>query len=158
MEPVIHSEIALKLPVPNILLTVQHMVQACIQCGTCSGSCPNAFAMDFTPRRMWQSILAGQEDIIFDSKTFELCSSCYYCALRCPRGLPLTEAMESLKQIAAKLGKNKKKKNTKFYKNFVDNIRKNGRVQETGMMANYFISLKSPMEPMRYAPLGIRLM
>jgi len=33
----------------NILNRVKEMVQACIQCGTCTASCPNAFAMDHPP-------------------------------------------------------------------------------------------------------------
>ena len=75
------------------LARLRGMLQACIQCGTCTGSCPNAFAMDPTPRRMWRMLLMGREDDIFDSKTFYLCSACYSCTLRCPRGLELTAAM-----------------------------------------------------------------
>jgi len=37
-------------PVIDSLATIRNMVSACIQCGTCTGSCPNAFAMDLTPR------------------------------------------------------------------------------------------------------------
>ena len=55
------------------LVSVQEMVQTCIQCGTCTGSCPNAFAMDYTPRKMWRMVLMGQKDDIFKSKTFTLC-------------------------------------------------------------------------------------
>ena len=86
----------------NTLEQVQDMVKSCIQCGTCSGSCPNAFAMDLTPRQLWRKVLLGQTDEIFKSRTFSLCSDCYYCTLRCPRGLTLTEAMNALKQIAAR--------------------------------------------------------
>ena len=88
-----------KLQSAYVLAPVQEMVRACIQCGTCSGSCPNEFAMDYTPRQLWRMVLMDQTEKIFQSKTFVLCSACYYCTLRCPRGLPLTEAMEALKQI-----------------------------------------------------------
>ena len=40
------------------LAPIQKMVRACIQCGTCTGSCPNAYAMDITPRAMWRRVLA----------------------------------------------------------------------------------------------------
>ena len=79
---------------------VREMVSACMQCGSCTGSCPNEFAMDYTPRRIWRMVLMGEVDDIFKSKTFTLCSNCYMCTLRCPRGLPLTDAMSALKQIA----------------------------------------------------------
>ena len=81
---------------PDPLIPLQKQMQACIQCGTCSGSCPNAFAMDLTPRQLWYNLIMGDRTTIFQSITFSLCSSCYYCTLRCPRGLPLTETMAAL--------------------------------------------------------------
>jgi len=140
------------------LAAVQQMVQACIQCGTCSGSCPNEFAMDATPRRLWRMVLMGLQDEIFSSKTFSLCSSCYYCTLRCPRGLCLTEAMAHLKQIAARRGLSKYRQSTLFYKNFMESVRRHGKVREMEFMTLYFTAMKNPLLPFRFAGLGMRLM
>ena len=63
-------------PVPDYLAKVQDMISTCMQCGTCTGSCPNAQSMDYTPRQLWRMVLLGQKDAIFKSKTFALCSSC----------------------------------------------------------------------------------
>lgn len=142
----------------DTLLHVQEMVQACIQCGTCTGSCPNAFAMDHTPRHLWRLVLMGEKEEIFQSQTFALCSSCYYCTLRCPRGLPLTEAMGALKQIAAKENINKYRQSTLFYKQFVESVRRHGRVKEMEFMMTYFTRLKKPLVPFQFAPLGMKLM
>ncbi len=142
----------------NVLAPIQEMVQACIQCGTCSGSCINEFAMDYTPRHMWRLVLMGCKDDIFRSKTFSLCSSCYYCTLRCPRGLPLTEAMGELKQIAAKENLVQYKKSTNFYKCFIESVRRHGRVREMEMMTLYFLAMKHPLIPLRFASLGLKLM
>ena len=133
-------------------------VPHCIQCGTCTGSCPNAFAMDFTPRQLWRMVLLGQKDEIFKSKTFNLCSTCYYCTLRCPRGLPLTEAMGALKQIASSEDLKKYKKSIRFYKSFLDSVRRHGRVREMEFMSLYFLSLKDPFLPLKFASLGMRLL
>jgi heterodisulfide reductase subunit C len=141
---------------PDRLAPVRDMVQACIQCGTCSGSCPNAFAMDITPRRMWRMVLTGQEADLFDSKTFMLCSVCYICTLRCPRGLPLTEAMSALKQIAAL--ENLHRSSTEFYLKFMESVRRHGRVREMEFMTLYFAAMKNPLLPFRFASLGMRLM
>ena len=143
---------------PDPLQSVQDMVRSCIQCGTCTGSCPNAFAMDLTPRRLWRLVLWGKKEEIFQSKTFTLCSTCYYCTLRCPRGLPLTEAMGVLKQIASR--ENLKRYNTsiRFYKSFIDSVRRHGRVHEMEFMTLYFLSMKNPFIPLQFTPLGIRLM
>ncbi|MFO7884613.1 MAG: 4Fe-4S dicluster domain-containing protein [Desulfobacteraceae bacterium] len=142
----------------NQLKAVQEMVQCCIQCGTCSGSCPNEFAMDFTPRHLWQMVLSGDTNTIFQSKTFSLCSACYYCTLRCPRGLPLTEAMSALKQIASRENIKKYRSSSLFYKKFMESVRRHGRVRETEFMTLYFSAMKHPFLPLRFAPLGTKLL
>jgi heterodisulfide reductase subunit C len=149
---------AVEMQLPDPLAPIQEMVQTCIQCGTCTGSCPNAFAMDQTPRRLWRMVLMGQKDVIFQSKTFALCSSCYYCTLRCPRGLLLTEAMGALKQIASRENLAKYRQSSLFYKSFIKSVRNHGRVREMEFMTLYFTSLKNPFVPFRFAPLGMRLM
>ena len=146
------------LPPPDVLAPVQEMVRACIQCGTCTASCPNEFAMDHTPRKLWRMVLMGLKDQIFQSKTFTLCSNCYYCTLRCPRGLPLTEAMDALKQIAAREHLAKYRQSTLFYKNFLRSVRRHGRVNEMEFMAFYFAALRNPFIPLQFAALGARLM
>ncbi len=143
---------------PDRLAKVREMVQACIQCGTCSGSCPNAFAMDITPRRMWRMVLTGQDTDLFSSKTFMLCSVCYACTLRCPRGLPLTEAMSALKQVAARENMPKQRRSTQFYLKFMESVRRHGRVREMEFMTLYFAAMKHPLLPFQFAPLGLKLM
>jgi len=145
-------------PVIDSLTPIRDMVSSCIQCGTCTSSCPNAFAMDLTPRQLWYNVIRGEKETIFHSKTFSLCSVCYYCTLRCPRGLPLTEAMSSLKQIAAKENLAPYKKSVRFYKSFMESVRRHGRVREMEFMTLYFISMKNPFMPLQFASLGMKLM
>jgi heterodisulfide reductase subunit C len=140
------------------LAPIGEMVRACIQCGTCTGSCPNAFAMDHTPRKMWRMVLMGLKDEIFNSRTFALCSACYCCTLRCPRGLPLTDAMGALKQMAARERPDFQRSSLLFYRSFIQSVRRHGRVNEMEMMAYYFAGLRRPGVPLRYTPLGVRLM
>ena len=143
---------------PSVELSrIQKMVSACIQCGTCSASCPNEFAMDFTPRRLWRLVLLGKTKDIIGSRTFALCSDCFCCTLRCPRGLPLTETMEALKQMAARENLGPSKDSLKFHKSFIRSVRYHGRVNETELMGLYFAALHRPLIPFKYASLGIRL-
>lgn len=146
------------MPPSDELSRIQEMVRACIQCGTCSASCPNEFAMDYTPRRLWRLVLLGQTEEIFSSRTFTLCSDCYCCTLRCPRGLPLTETMEALKQMASKECLHRYRSSLKFYECFIRSVRYHGRVNEIELMGLYFAALHNPLVPFKYAPLGIRLM
>lgn len=137
---------------------IAEKVAACMQCGTCTGSCANAFAMDYTPRQLWRLVQLGLQDDIFTSTTFWMCSSCYYCTLRCPRGLPLTETIHALKRVAFARGSFRSKTSPVFYRTFVDNIRQYGRVREMDMMTRYFLRLKHPVTPLRFAPLGVKLL
>ncbi|MFH1950499.1 MAG: 4Fe-4S dicluster domain-containing protein [Pseudomonadota bacterium] len=137
---------------------IQKNILACMQCGTCSGSCANAFAMDLTPRQMWRLAQLGDKEAIFKSKTFTLCSACYYCTLRCPRGLPLTETISALKRLAAAEGIDKHKQSINFYRAFMDTVRRYGRVREMEFMNRYFLSMKNPVLPLGFASLGLKLM
>lgn len=139
------------------LANVRQMVQSCIQCGTCSGSCPNEFAMDLTPRQLWRMVLMNREAEIFKSQTFTLCSACYCCTLRCPRGLPLTEAMAALKQMASARRLPRYRKSTLFYQSFMESVLRHGRVREMEFMTLYFTKLKRPLVSLRYAALGLKL-
>ncbi len=142
----------------DMLAPVREMVAACMQCGSCTGSCPNEFAMDFTPRRMWRMVLMGEADAIFESQTFSMCSNCYMCTLRCPRGLPLTDAMSALKQIAFRKNLRRYRKGILFYREFLESVRRHGRVKEMEFMTLYFAKLKSPLVPFKFASLGLKLM
>ena len=144
----------------DLMAAIQEKVQSCMQCGTCTGSCPNSFAMDLTPRQLWRLAQLGEKDDIFNSKTFYLCSACYYCTLRCPRGLPLTETMSALKRLAAAEGIEKYKQSSNFYGTFMDTVRRYGRVREMEFINRYFLSMKNPFFPISagFIPVGMKLM
>jgi heterodisulfide reductase subunit C len=152
------ARIGKSVPASDQLAPIQEMLRPCIQCGTCSASCPNEFAMDHSPRQLWRMVLMGQKAEIFQSKTFALCSTCFYCTLRCPRGLPLTEAMSALKQIAARENIARYRQSTLFYKNFIHSVRRHGRVDEMEFMALYFAALKNPLTPLKFSPVGLKLL
>jgi heterodisulfide reductase subunit D len=75
---------------------------SCMQCGTCSSSCPTAYAMDYTPRQLWQMMRLGMEEEVLNSQTFWLCTACKSCQVRCPRGISLTDTMLALKEYATR--------------------------------------------------------
>ena len=76
----------------------------CIQCGTCSATCPVSHFMDFTPRRIIAMVRAGFKEEVLRSFTIWLCSSCYSCTADCPREIKITDVMYALKQLAIKEG------------------------------------------------------
>ncbi|MGE4504797.1 MAG: 4Fe-4S dicluster domain-containing protein [Desulfovibrionaceae bacterium] len=140
-----------------VLSRLKDEVSACMQCGTCTASCPNGAAMDITPRAMWRMIQFGMVDAIFESRTYWMCSACYTCTLRCPRGLKLTSAMASLKRLAMLRGKGRR--DGAFYRAFMENVAAHGRVREVGMMGGWFLKrLDNPGLALGYLPLGLRML
>lgn len=77
-------------------------------------------------------IRAGKRDEVLSSESMWMCTSCYNCITRCPRGLPITHIMHGLANYANRLGIAPKMNPTKrFAKLFWDNIADTGRVNET---------------------------
>ncbi|MBU1247516.1 MAG: 4Fe-4S dicluster domain-containing protein, partial [Proteobacteria bacterium] len=130
---------------------------ACMQCGTCSASCPNAAFMDMTPRKLWRLAQLGMLDEIERSEAFWLCSSCYTCTLRCPRGLPLTQVMAEIKRVVAVHGGRTGRRHGNFYRLFLNNVEKYGRVQESTLMTCYLAAMGSPSLALSFAPVGLKL-
>ncbi len=75
---------------------------SCIQCGTCSGTCPVSIYMDITPRRVVQLVREGFRKEALSSQTIWLCASCYSCAVHCPQNVHITDIMYALKREAIK--------------------------------------------------------
>ncbi len=75
-------------------------VKLCIQCGTCTASCPNASKMDNTPSELIAMARAGMRREVLASNAMWYCLSCYLCTVRCPRGIKLTEVMHALEAMA----------------------------------------------------------
>ena len=81
----------------------QH-IQKCIQCGTCSGSCPLTDVMDHGPRELFAMIRDGLMREALEANTPWYCVSCYQCTVRCPRKIPVTDIFYTLKQMAMQNG------------------------------------------------------
>lgn len=79
-------------------------VIACYQCGTCSGSCPTASAMDYTPRRLLHMLRLGLDARVLASRSIWLCTSCYSCTDRCPREIQIGQTMLGLRALAVSRG------------------------------------------------------
>jgi quinone-modifying oxidoreductase subunit QmoC len=115
-------------------------VKMCMQCGVCSGSCPLGPYWDHPPQELFMMIRAGKRDEVLSSSSMWMCTSCYNCIVRCPRGLPITHIMHGLASYANRLGLAPKEQPTrKFAKIFWDNITKSGRANELKMgLSLYF--------------------
>jgi quinone-modifying oxidoreductase subunit QmoC len=117
-------------------------VKMCMQCGVCSGSCPLGPYWDHPPQEIFMMIRAGKREEVLSSESMWMCTSCYNCIVRCPRGLPITHIMHGLAHYSERLGLAPKNQPTrKFSKLFWQNLTKTGRVNELKLgMSLYFMN------------------
>lgn len=133
-------------------------VKACLQCGTCTGSCPVSHMMDITPRGIIALFRAGMIEDILQSRTIWICASCYSCTVRCPAGIRVTDTLYALKRLAME----KKIYPEKFpvyalSRAFTRNIYKYGRNFELGLGLHYFLKT-SPRKLFSNAGFGLGMM
>jgi quinone-modifying oxidoreductase subunit QmoC len=115
-------------------------IKKCMQCGVCAASCPLADKMEFSPRKIFTMIRAGERDKVLSSKDIMLCTSCYTCIVRCPRKVPVMEVMHGLAHYALRNGFVPREDTAKFGKAFWDCIYNTGRVDEGVAARNFYLS------------------
>ncbi len=129
-------------------------IQKCIQCGTCSGSCPFAPYMDYGPRQIFAMAREGDMNEVLRANTIWFCVSCYNCVVKCPRKISITDHMYSLKKMAIEQGI-KTPDMLDFYHAFNFPVEEYGRLTDTAVMAKF--GLRHPVAALVNLPLGIRL-
>ncbi len=113
-------------------------LRKCIQCGTCTGSCPVSYAMDLSPREVIARFRAGDIESILRSRTIWICASCYSCTVRCPAEIKITDLLYALKRMSMDQQIHPRRFPVYvFSESFVRNIRKYGRNWELGLYERF---------------------
>ncbi|MCU0934351.1 MAG: 4Fe-4S dicluster domain-containing protein [Thiobacillaceae bacterium] len=129
----------------------------CIQCGSCGGSCPAGREMEHTPRRLFALIRADEREQVLRSNAPWYCVSCYYCTVRCPQEVHITDLMYTLKAMAIEAGLYHDASLPDFSETFVDYVEKYGRSFELGI-ATRFNLRHHPLSLAGMAPLGLGML
>jgi quinone-modifying oxidoreductase, subunit QmoC len=130
---------------------------SCIQCGTCSGTCPVSHYMDFTPRRIIAMVREGFRRDVLNSITIWLCASCYSCTVECPREIKITDVMYALKQEAIATGVYPKRFPVPVLaREFFNGVERNGRNSEGPLMVKFFLKT-NPLGMLKNASMAFRL-
>lgn len=134
-------------------------IDRCIQCGTCSSSCPMSVYMDYPPRKIIALIKNGFKEEALKSLTIWLCPSCYTCQVRCPANIKITDVMYALKRKAIK----DKTYPSRFAipvlaKEMHRIIANYGRSSELWLVLNMYLKSKNPLGLLKMAPMGLSLM
>lgn len=83
--------------VERISRTMAHM---CYQCGTCTGSCPSAPRSSYRIRKFMRRAVLGLEREALTDPDLWLCTTCYSCTDRCPRGIAPTDVIMAMRNLA----------------------------------------------------------
>jgi heterodisulfide reductase subunit C len=116
------------------------LIARCLQCGTCTGSCPVSHAMDLSPRQLIALFRAGDLDGIMRSRSIWLCASCYACTTRCPAGIKVTDLIYALKRTAMESRRRTFAPQVKVLATqFIRTVSRYGRLHEATLMRRYYL-------------------
>ena len=135
-------------------------LEMCIQCGTCGGSCPSGQDMDHTPRALFALIKAEKEEDVLKSNAPWFCVSCYYCTVRCPQEVHVTDLMYTLKRFSIKKGYYKESTASDapgFSQTFIYFVENIGRSFELGLATVYHLT-HHPLQVYKLAPFGLGML
>ena len=134
-------------------------ITQCIQCGSCSASCPSAPWMDHSPRQLFALIRCGMRDEVLSSNTSWTCASCYTCYVRCPKEIKITDVMYALKRISVR--EDKAGPATKaarvMAETFEKLVNRHGRNSERDLMKSLYLKGTGLRRAFRDAPTGLKL-
>jgi heterodisulfide reductase subunit C len=132
-------------------------IKKCIQCGSCTGSCPVSYTMDITPREIIALFRARDIESILSSRTIWICASCYACTVRCPQGVQVTDILYALKRLAIEQKIFPKRFPVySLSKSFVYLANRFGRSYEPGLIVAYFLKT-NPFKLLGMIPLFLKL-
>lgn len=147
----LYQEIREKTPGGEVL-------RQCLQCGTCSGSCPSASEMDHTPRRIFALLDRGDFEEVLRSNTPWYCLSCYACTVRCPKNIPITDIMYSLKRMAGIYAHKKIDRNARDWsQDFMAMVKTFGRNYEAGLAVRYHAT-HQPLKKMGLSTFALQML
>lgn len=118
----------------------------CIQCGTCSASCPTASLMDPSIRGLIKLCLEGKREQALHNETLWLCTSCLLCTVRCPRGIRPKAVVSALKEIAERGEAAKSLPADAAYERlFLKQIGDYGRIAELSLTGEFLLAYPQGM-------------
>jgi heterodisulfide reductase subunit C len=132
-------------------------LRTCLQCGTCSGSCPSAADMHDTPRTIFAMIGANLRDDVLSSNTPWYCVSCYYCTVRCPKEIPITDLMYTLKQLAIREQLYDQSDAPDWSESFIGYVETYGRSFELGLASRYHLTHR-PLQKFALGPFALGML
>jgi heterodisulfide reductase subunit C len=101
-----------------------------------------AAAMDAPPTRLIRLLQLGHAETALRAQAIWQCVSCQTCATRCPKSVDCAGVMDALRQLSfeRREATPEQQRIVLFQKAFLRNIRRNGRLNELELIAEFKIS------------------
>jgi heterodisulfide reductase subunit C len=132
-------------------------IKLCIQCGTCTASCPNADRMEHTPSQLIAMARAGMRKEVLSSNAMWYCLSCYMCTVRCPRGIKQTDIMHALEYLSIREGLVNAKTLTPTMYRLFNHYCSMGSLSELWFMTRFYLQT-NPFHAWRMIPVALNLL
>jgi len=132
-------------------------IKVCIQCGTCTASCPNADLMEHTPSELIAMARAGMREEVLSSNAMWYCLSCYMCTVRCPRGIQQTGLMHALEYLSIRAGLVHAKTLTPTMYRLFNHYCSMGNLSELWFMTRFYLQT-NPFRAWRMIPVALNLL
>jgi heterodisulfide reductase subunit C len=124
----------------------------CYQCGLCTGSCRTAYAMKYTPRQVMNLLQIGRAEEAISGGSGLLCTACYSCTFRCPRGVAVTDVMSAI-QRQSLARKHADPHIRRWYQSFMKTVERHGRFHEVEFLARYYAA--NPLRSLENVSIGL---
>lgn len=150
--------------IARVELLAHTCVADCYQCGKCTAGCPQGEVMDRPPSQLIRLVQADNVLEAAASESVWQCVSCLTCSTRCPQSVNIAGVLDALKQISIEQNVTAKRyeDTVLFQKEFLNNIRRNGRTNELELVAFYkirgFLGNFNPLAALRDAMLGPKML
>ncbi len=88
----------------EIIKSGGNTLMLCFQCGTCTGSCPSGRLTAYKTRKLIRKAQLGLKEDVLNSPDLWMCTTCYQCMERCPRGVEIVDIITILRNKAVSHG------------------------------------------------------